>query len=284
MVKDSQAELQVEWEAAGRRWRERSRRNLNQGKGKSRWASIRALASEERVELLAHWPKAYPDLSDQLRVVDLRFPTLNSEEDFGALILPQWSSQGLWLETGGEPDYWIALETASDRRPVAEEVASFLVWNGEQRTPLPFHSVLPLHLFEGLARSRGLEADELSMAQNNCTGFALRRIRQSERWSRHAAGALDLNPAFNPLVMLNQEGRSRGVEYPNSSDHPVDPACLEVQPPCAGAYALNRQSLDHPMVLHWKSPAVQWFRNAGWSWGGDWHSLKDYQHFSIGDE
>ena len=27
-------------------------------------------------------------------------------------------------------------------------------------------------------------------------------------------------------------------------------------------------------------PVVRAFDSIGWSWGGDWQSLKDYQHFS----
>jgi len=26
---------------------------------------------------------------------------------------------------------------------------------------------------------------------------------------------------------------------------------------------------------------VRAFAGVGWSWGGDWHSLKDWQHFSA---
>ena len=28
-------------------------------------------------------------------------------------------------------------------------------------------------------------------------------------------------------------------------------------------------------------PAVRAFASIGWEWGGDWSTLKDYQHFSL---
>jgi hypothetical protein len=28
-------------------------------------------------------------------------------------------------------------------------------------------------------------------------------------------------------------------------------------------------------------PVVRAFASIGWAWGGDWRTLKDYQHFSL---
>jgi hypothetical protein len=34
-------------------------------------------------------------------------------------------------------------------------------------------------------------------------------------------------------------------------------------------------------MIHAGDPVVRAFRSVGWRWGGNWRSLKDYQHFSA---
>ena len=34
-------------------------------------------------------------------------------------------------------------------------------------------------------------------------------------------------------------------------------------------------------MIHAGDPVVSAFASIGWEWGGDWRSLKDYQHFSL---
>ena len=46
----------------------------------------------------------------------------------------------------------------------------------------------------------------------------------------------------------------------------------------ASAY-LARDRVRPGMVTS-DGPVVSAFRDIGWEWGGDWTSLKDYQHFS----
>ena len=36
-------------------------------------------------------------------------------------------------------------------------------------------------------------------------------------------------------------------------------------------------------MIHPDDAAVQAFATIGWSWGGNWTTLKDYQHFSLTD-
>ena len=36
-----------------------------------------------------------------------------------------------------------------------------------------------------------------------------------------------------------------------------------------------------PGTSVWAQPAWRAFRAIGWTWGGDWRSLKDYMHFSA---
>jgi hypothetical protein len=52
-----------------------------------------------------------------------------------------------------------------------------------------------------------------------------------------------------------------------------------VDPPAAAPYA-DRQRGVVGMIEPGDS-VVRAFAAVGWGWGGDWHSLKDWQHFSA---
>ena len=99
--------------------------------------------------------------------------------------------------------------------------------------------------------------DERSMLADNTSAFNCRQVPGSAVWSQHAYGlAVDVNPFENPEV--------RGDA---------------VDPPTAAAWA-DRTRTSPAMISH--GDAVwQAFGEIGWPWGGDWRSLKDYQHFSA---
>lgn len=99
--------------------------------------------------------------------------------------------------------------------------------------------------------------DRTSMEHDNTSAFNCRwRAGQPGVWSQHAYGrAIDVNPRENPYVW------SGGVS------------------PWNGAPYVDRSNRRKGMIYH--GDAVWWaFRNRGWEWGGDWTSVKDYQHFS----
>jgi hypothetical protein len=99
--------------------------------------------------------------------------------------------------------------------------------------------------------------DRTSMEHDNTSAFNCRwRAGQPGVWSQHAYGrAIDINPVENPYVW------SGGVSPPN------------------GAPYVDRSHRRRGMIFH--GDAVWWaFRARGWEWGGDWTSVKDYQHFS----
>jgi hypothetical protein len=99
--------------------------------------------------------------------------------------------------------------------------------------------------------------DRKSMEHDNTSAFNCRwRAGQPGVWSQHAYGrAVDVNPVENPYVW------SGGVS------------------PWNGAPYVDRSDRRRGMILHGDS--VWWaFRNRSWEWGGDWTSVKDYQHFS----
>ncbi len=98
--------------------------------------------------------------------------------------------------------------------------------------------------------------DELSMRDNNTSAFSCRGIPGSGNWSFYAYGrAIDINPLINPYI--DDTG--------------------DLQPATAGPY-LDRTRID-PGLLHDGDPAVKIFADRGWTWGGDWQTPKDYQHF-----
>lgn len=108
----------------------------------------------------------------------------------------------------------------------------------------------------GIAGRADLDAPPTG--DGNGTGaFVCRPVRGGSEFSQHAYGlAVDLDPFQNP--------------YTNGD---------VVLPELASAY-LDRDWVRPGMVTP-GGPAVRAFASVGWEWGGDWSSLKDYQHFSL---
>jgi hypothetical protein len=100
--------------------------------------------------------------------------------------------------------------------------------------------------------------DDASMAADNTSAFNCRPITGSTSgFSVHSYGrAIDVNPLENPYV----KGGT-------------------VLPPAGKAFT-NRANVRPGMVRHgdrvWAA-----FTAHGFRWGGDWKSLKDYQHFEV---
>jgi len=94
-------------------------------------------------------------------------------------------------------------------------------------------------------------SDEKSMQDNNTSAFNYRFISGTRVISNHASGlAIDINPRFNPYVK-------------NGNNLPVN--CV---------YDTTKAG-----TISSGSQLVKEFKKRGWQWGGDWKSLKDYQHF-----
>jgi len=101
--------------------------------------------------------------------------------------------------------------------------------------------------------------DNLSMINNNTSAFNYRYIENSNKLSNHSYGlAIDINPFYNPYVYeINGE--------------------LIVSPEVSKKYA-NR-TLDFEHKIDKFDLAYQEFIKHGFTWGGDWSTRKDYQHF-----
>ena len=98
-------------------------------------------------------------------------------------------------------------------------------------------------------------SDELSMEDNNTYAFSVRPKTGKKSYSKHAYGfAVDINPVQNPYIKNNV------IEPKNSKDF------------------LNRQNVRKGMIIK-GDICYNAFKKRGWTWGGEWKSLKDYQHF-----
>ena len=101
--------------------------------------------------------------------------------------------------------------------------------------------------------------DEASMRANNTSAFNFRPASGMRRLSSHSTGmAIDINPLYNPLVRY-REGQTR------------------VFPTTAAAY-MDRTKY-FPYKIEKGDLCYRLFKKYGFSWGGDWKSSKDYQHF-----
>ena len=101
--------------------------------------------------------------------------------------------------------------------------------------------------------------DELSMRANNSSAFNYRHTPGGTRLSAHSRGmAVDINPLYNPYVK----------QYPDR---------VYVAPATATKY-VNRNGA-FPYKIERNDICCRLFLQYGFEWGGDYKSIKDYQHF-----
>ena len=126
-------------------------------------------------------------------------------------------------------------------KKIAEEVIQIFEFIKQIRFPI--EKVIPLSKYNW--------SDSKSMEDNNTSSFNFRFVSGSRILSKHANGlAIDINPKLNPYVKKGKTIPANAV-YDSTS---------------VGTLTQN-------------SELVKEFKRRGWSWGGDWKSLKDYQHF-----
>ncbi len=95
-------------------------------------------------------------------------------------------------------------------------------------------------------------SDNASMEDNNTSAFNYRAVAGTTRVSKHSYGiAIDFNPFQNPAVYNDGSISPKGSNYDKSAKGTITSATF--------------------ITLELKKK--------GWIWGGDWNSLKDYQHF-----
>ncbi|MCR4602367.1 MAG: M15 family metallopeptidase [Prevotella sp.] len=102
--------------------------------------------------------------------------------------------------------------------------------------------------------------DERSMSDNNTSSFCFRTVPGTKKLSNHARGmAIDINTLYNPYVRHNRKGQllispANGKRYANRN--------------FASPYKIEAGDLCHRLFLE-----------HGFTWGGSWKTMKDYQHF-----
>lgn len=101
--------------------------------------------------------------------------------------------------------------------------------------------------------------DDLSCDDNNTSCFNYRVVGGTDTLSKHALGlAIDINPFQNPYIT-----------YPNGAER--------ISPVGSEPYADRDSGLPH-MILE-GDLCYNLFIERGFTWGGHWKTLKDYQHF-----
>ena len=104
--------------------------------------------------------------------------------------------------------------------------------------------------------------DTASMEANNTSCFNYRVVDGTTSLSKHALGcAIDINPFYNPYVVFDKTGNGQDYISPNGSEIYADRSK-------EFAYKIDEQDLCYRL-----------FKEHGFTWGGDWNSCKDYQHF-----
>ncbi len=123
------------------------------------------------------------------------------------------------------------------------------IFKAALREKFPIYSVIPISAPQ--FRQNGRWSDDLSMIANNTSAFNFREKTGGGALSNHAYGrAVDLNTVQNPYlkgsILLPPNGNyNRGA---------------------AGTFTFD-------------NPLVKMFIALGWTWGGNWQTPTDYQHF-----
>ena len=124
------------------------------------------------------------------------------------------------------------------------------VFQAALNNKFPIKSVMPVS-HDRFQKNGTYNSDGQSMLSNNTSAFNYRRVTGGKILSMHSYGfAVDINPVQNPYI------KGRKVLPAGAIYNPAKPGTLTRQ-----------------------GPVVKTFKRLGWTWGGEWKSLKDYQHF-----
>lgn len=106
------------------------------------------------------------------------------------------------------------------------------------------------------------DADDIrSMSANNTSCFNYRAVAGSRSLSNHSKGrAIDINPLYNPCVKWRNGKQT--VSPPSGKPYSA-----------RGGKQTAYRKIDHNDLCY------RLFTSRGFRWGGNWRTLKDYQHF-----
>jgi hypothetical protein len=138
---------------------------------------------------------------------------------------------------------------------VHERVARDVLWVFRRI----FRARFPIHRIGLPPRYRPPRPEDFESTRNLSSAFNCRPATDHP-WSisQHSYGwAIDLNPLQNPYV------RSDGSVLRRA------------------ARPFRDRTRRLPGMIHRGDAVVRAFAAIGWAWGGDWHTIKDYMHFSL---
>ncbi|MCP3922533.1 MAG: M15 family metallopeptidase [Desulfobacterales bacterium] len=117
-----------------------------------------------------------------------------------------------------------------------------------------FNAKFPIEKIHLIDKYKG--SDDFSMADNNTSAFNCRAVTgRPGVFSKHSYGvAIDINPVQNPYISKK-----------------------EILPPDGSKY-VDRTNRRKGLIVKWDA-VYKAFTKRGWTWGGSWRTLKDYQHF-----
>lgn len=122
------------------------------------------------------------------------------------------------------------------------------------------YEIAAMYLVEEYWTGDGESTDKNSIENNNTSAFNYRTIPGLSDLSNHALGyAVDVNPLQNPYVAYNEDGSFR--ETYKDMERYIDRSAAE-------AHMIGQGDICY-----------QTFTKYGFTWGGDWEGVKDYQHF-----
>lgn len=121
------------------------------------------------------------------------------------------------------------------------------------------YEIQSMYLTDNYWTGEPTSTDSASIDQNNTSAFLYRPATGSSKLSKHAYGrAIDINPQQNPYV--SYKSGKPVWSHENAND-----------------YIDRTTGLPH-MITH-DDICYQIFMKYGFTWGGDWNTIKDYQHF-----
>lgn len=99
-----------------------------------------------------------------------------------------------------------------------------------------------------------------SIEDNNTSAFNCRLTTGAKTMSAHARGrAIDLNPLINPYVDKTGTSHTKSKAFVTKQQRDKSKSAGMIKP---------------------NGIVVRIFKKYGWKWGGEWTTIKDYQHFS----
>ena len=107
--------------------------------------------------------------------------------------------------------------------------------------------------------------DWQSIEADNTSALNCRYATGRKKWSNHAYGkAIDINPIENPYISRTGHiAHKASLKFAKRTHNP-------------------KRGMKDKALITKHDKAYNIFIKNGWSWGGAWSGIKDYQHFDYG--